>query len=575
MKVVAVRGREAGRLLASCDFEAQWMRLWHACPWATGHQLPGFAVPWYRLYESSFEPVLVIRHGVDGQIEGLLTLALSRTERKLVAAGNYQSEYDTWLCRPELGDTFAAEATATVRRELGARLVMHYLAPGSPTGWLSSDARHHVVSKAYRRPLMRLDNLDHITASLKKSGNASRLKRLKRLGELEFRRIVDRHELESLFDEIIAYHDSRHMAVHGTHPFRTDPIKKEFYLTLAEQPGVLHTSVLKVGGQIAAAHLGVFGKKELALGIIAHNPVLAKYSPGKFLIYFLAQALASEGFERLDLTSGGDPYKERFTDDSDEVISLTCFESSSARARFVFSRQARESTRKGLARLGIRPQDVRAVLTTFSHTLTKLTGQLLGQSGKPHPARSEPLVYVRDLRNLERNPNSPTAAKELDGPRRNRVDDLLCYQPQAGGPSLQTFMSSAMQRLERGDHVYTWVVDGRLLNHAWFKENAGDLASFGFPNGLQLPPGQHAIVYDLATAPHARRRGHATRALGAILKHAREIENIGSLAIVLPADAADAIRLVQRAGFVRAQRECAALQSSALRSLPAQPNPPL
>ena len=68
-------------------------------------------------------------------------------------------------------------------------------------------------------------------------------------------------------------------------------------------------------------------KSEVQLCLIAHNPAWERFSPGKLHIRFLAKLLAEEGYERIDLTPGGEEYKERFANDADTVYTLAVFPS--------------------------------------------------------------------------------------------------------------------------------------------------------------------------------------------------------------------------------------------------------
>ena len=49
------------------------------------------------------------------------------------------------------------------------------------------------------------------------------------------------------------------------------------------------------------------------MGVFTHDPIEAKNSPGFLFIIKLAELLKEEGFKYLDLTPGGDLYKEEFS----------------------------------------------------------------------------------------------------------------------------------------------------------------------------------------------------------------------------------------------------------------------
>jgi CelD/BcsL family acetyltransferase involved in cellulose biosynthesis len=167
---------------------------------------------------------------------------------------------------------------------------------------------------------------------LRKPGNKSRLRQLKKLGAVEFRRVTDPAEFRPLLKVFADYHDCRQSASHGSTPFQTDPQKHAFHLALMNTPDLLHVTVLEVGHQIASAHLNMIRGREVQLGVIAHNPEFARLSPGKLHIRFLAKMLAEQGYTRLDLTPGGEDYKERFASGADTVHSVMVFPSTLHRA---------------------------------------------------------------------------------------------------------------------------------------------------------------------------------------------------------------------------------------------------
>ena len=258
-------------------FRERWQALHLQCPWATAFQGPGFGCAWYSSYGSRFEPVLVLSRDGDGQLNGLMALAVSREDGKLVVVGAGQAEYQVWICPPELGGEFAWQTIQSLRREFPrAVLTFRYLPPGTPTAWLAAPEAEQVCRlEVRRRPLLLFGDGEEIERSLKKKHNKTRLNRLKRIGNLEFKRIVDLNEFQEIFHEIICWYDFRHAAIHDCTPFRDDQFKRPFHLTMMKYPDLLHVTVLKVGDQLASAHINTCGTKEIHLGILAHNPWLA------------------------------------------------------------------------------------------------------------------------------------------------------------------------------------------------------------------------------------------------------------------------------------------------------------
>jgi GNAT superfamily N-acetyltransferase len=103
--------------------------------------------------------------------------------------------------------------------------------------------------------------------------------------------------------------------------------------------------------------------------------------------------------------------------------------------------------------------------------------------------------------------------------RRDAVDDLLLYRPfSANEMTLKDFLAEAVQRLEEGQHVYTFAADGVLLHYSWLIERTGRAGSeFGHEFGFPDPA---AVLWSDYTWPDARGRGLQTRSIHRRLRDA-------------------------------------------------------
>src|SRR5215470_14150148 len=98
------------------------------------------------------------------------------------------------------------------------------------------------------------------------------------------------------------------------------------------------------------------------LGMLVYSPFLAEHSPGKLHIMQLSDYLLNQGLGVLDLTPGGDPWKERFSNAHDEVAEAIIYRSALSRLGVNTLDRVAQGGRQGLARLGLRPAEVRANL---------------------------------------------------------------------------------------------------------------------------------------------------------------------------------------------------------------------
>jgi CelD/BcsL family acetyltransferase involved in cellulose biosynthesis len=439
-------GAQARQLLNDTEFIAAWRRLHGLSQGATAFQSPLFAVPWYQLYENEYSPWLLTQRGTDGELNGLLALAHDKHAGSLIVVGGHQAEYQGWLAQANCSTIFLAEAWRAIRARLPAvTLNFKYLPPALPRdAWLSAKLRGLIEPLARRRPLMRLDP-ERIEESLRKKGNKSKLNRLARLGEVRLERLRSAQALEPYFDQIIAHYDMRQGAAHDSCPFLTDTHKRALHLAWAEQPELLHVTILSVGNRLAAAHIGAISGDTVHLGIIAHAPLYAEHSVGKLQLLLLARHLAQEGFKTFDLTPGDDPWKERFADEHDEVYELRMFASALARLRATVPRRVATVAKGGARVFGITPDRWRR---------WRERGRTWIAGGSSTPDTNECWQRERNVMLAK-----PAGALALDA-----VGDLLFV------PTPRTrkqFLTNALTRLERKEHVYTEVHGGRLRYCAW------------------------------------------------------------------------------------------------------------
>lgn len=546
-----VRGTAADVLLADAAFRAQWAALCEHCPWATPFQAPGFACTWYSVYRNQWEPLFVLSRDASGQLNGLLPLAVSHDMRQLVLAGAHQAEYHTWVALPEFGDTFIWSAVQALRREApGATLRFHYLPRNSPLAWVNDPpAKRACLLRTHRRPLMMLGDGSAIRESLAKRRNKARLKRLGKLGRVEFRQVTDAGALEAMMDDVTPFYDARRMAVNGAAPFANDPLKRAFHVEMMKAPGLFHATALMCGDRIASFQLNTIEGKHVQLGLITHNPLLADYSPGKFHVLMLGKLLVEQGYEWIDLTPGGDPYKERFANDWDEVYTLTVFGGAVQRQAAAIVESVQSRAKDALIRWNIRPARAKALAQKLTQpsALLHLTRAWLTSS-------QEALIYSRDAR------TNGFYSAGADSIRRDSIADLMAYQPLEfrrdrmvfGGPTQHEFVSDAMFRIEDGQRAYTYAENGRLLHYAWFTARPSkELAAAALP-GFTLPE-KCGVIVDCHTFPGARGRGLGSASLAAMLRDAHALKDTDRILIVVPAGSSAARRLVERAGFTYEQ----------------------
>lgn len=493
---------EALQAMAAPQFQAQWRDLAAKCPWATTLQSPEFAATWYECYKDVYRPLVLARFGAGGEMDGLMALAVERAGGKLTLAGAHQAEYQVWLALPS-EQSFILECLDKLRQLGFASLSFTYLPPGTPLDWLKNGWSHTSTLRAVPRPLLTVDNIDAVRESLVKKKNRRRLEKLQESGPLSFLELRTEQELESWYDEIIDFYDFRMGAVNGTCPFRDDPRKRGFYRALMAQK-LLHVTVTKIGETLVASHIGLRNKNEVVLGIVGHSPFQAIHSPGKLHILQLGMLLHEEGFANLDLTPGGDAYKEDRATRYDEAHELTVFldKESLARHRRSVRVQALEKKAAGVLRLN------KQGLSRWRSFL-RSPASLLGAAKKWIGSSEETRFYRAE------GGDSGSADSEV---RRDSLRDLLRYEPTGqNSRSKREFLSEGLSAIEAGIHVYSLVRGNTLAGCAWLAAANGK-ASKETLRGHEYPP-RSAVIYDFYAQPHGDRQDSAL--LHQVVKDAR------------------------------------------------------
>jgi RimJ/RimL family protein N-acetyltransferase len=249
-------------------------------------------------------------------------------------------------------------------------------------------------------------------------------------------------------------------------------------------------------GKVVAAFWGAASETTIHLGMLAHSPVLSEHSPGKLHLMDLSAHLIDCGRLTLDLTPGGDPWKERFANAHDEVAEVTLFRSAWKKSLADASDAAAAAAKRCLAPTGLTPATLRSGLAKLRRLdLSNQWRKLLDWAGHETEFR----VYRGDRAFAE-----PFGRDERVCV--NSLSDLLAFEPGEAWQTRQHFLADALARLEAGDSAYTIVVDGRLAHVGWISWYRPSSYMTEVQQTLPLPEGSVAL-YDFFTHPEFRGRG--------------------------------------------------------------------
>ncbi len=538
------RAQEAHSLLEDATFIGQWNHLHESCAWATLFQSPAFATAWNRTYAAQAEPLIISARNSAGELEAVWPLAWNArfdAGRRLVAAGGHQAEYQAYLAIPQLAETFPIEALAALWKILPHEaLHLRYLPPQMPLGWVSKLADHCLLETC-PRPLLHFGDGSEIEQSLKKSGNKSRLRQLKKFGPLHFRQARSAAEIDRALQQASTFHDIRQLALCGVAPFSEDALKLTFHhaLAMAAKNPLLHVTTLHAGKHLVSAQVNVLRANaqppEVQLWLIAHNPLFSAYSPGKLHLLYLAQMLFRQGIEQLDLTPGSEPYKERFANTHDQVHTLSLFPTAMARRVGATRHRVWLSARRAMDRLGMTPSDARCAVDRFKRCGVTQSLPRVWQ-GVCRLAGWRPSVTL--MRYDAGHSEPPVSAASV---KRDCLDDLLLFSPVDTDPARQGFMQFVHNQFEKGHHLYTQTRDGKLSAAAWLLEDPDPAALAAELPGIQLPAHTAVILnlqqFGLAPKVYPNQRMQEMRALlRSMLHDAIVLKNVSCVHAALAVD---------------------------------------
>lgn len=456
-----LHARDAIDWLESPIGQASWDQLYRTSSWRFPTLGPDYYRLWFKYYGDVWEPLLAVAKDSKDSYCAIFPLAVDADS--ITGAGAHQAEYQGWLSDTSLAEAFLRAVLAGIRKRFpNHALRIKYLAPGIPQQIVHAACAGNVRTEisTHPRPLLRLDPAA-LTKALRKKNTRSKINRLRREGNLALVRITEREAIEKYLDQVIPLYDFRQGAANDSCPFTDDPKKRAFLLEwIRTSPTAeLHFTCLQLNGQVIGAHIGVISDKECQLAILAHDPRYTSCSPGKLQIYSTAEMLAGEGLSFLDLTPGGDPWKERFATEHDTVLSLHVFKGTFQAYRHRLQSLIAKLARSLLRRAGIAPSQLRS----WIHGLLPIHQIRAPASRKEHD--SSTVSYVLTPQPEYKPPED--RSETVLGTELNALDDLCLYRPGRDGVSRRDFLLHALSRLEQGLTPYTLARGDQLKCCAW------------------------------------------------------------------------------------------------------------
>ncbi len=546
MSLHVATDEKAVKLLNDPEFSDRWTALYQECPWSTVFQSHEYIEIWYRNYKETCDLILIYEADAEGKLIGLFPLERCLETDKLSIAGGYHAEYQTWLATIENGNSFPEIALEKLKEEFpGGRLQLMFLAPDTPLEWLEKKWRGQIRLQTIPRPLVDLGDRNTSDKSLRKRGNKSRVRQLKKLGELKIDNKISVAEFERTFDQLEDYSRLRLSALHNVQG-ETDKNRKALHVDLMRKTNLVYPSFLRIDEKIASAQVCIENKDEMLLSITSMSPFYAKQSPSKIHMLMLGRELTKTDYNTFDL-SPGNGYKERFATDILESYSLTVFFRKTDFLAHTAMRKFIKLGKETLERVNFKRTRVFNLADRFLHKLKRvkfwtLPRTILKAVGRKFYEHKECRIYSFDTHRIKllENPNMMAV---------NSVSDLLKYEPTEGWQmTTSDFHKKVLGNFEKGIHSYTHSDGEKLLHHGWMLERQKISEVYEVNQEFTLPDNT-AVLFDYYTHPDARGMGLYRNSILQGIHDAARVPDTENVFIGVMADNAPSRHVIEKLGF--------------------------
>lgn len=499
-----------------------WSSILDADPTATLFQSPMWTLPWYRAYDTTFQPyVLAVIDG--GELVGVAPMAVERETGHIAFAGDGMADYRDIVAKPGYREQVVTEFLKMYRD--GSFRNMLWLGPTLPESETVDTVLR--VNTALETPAVRrlhygwrwwVSERAKIEDPLKKKAVRYALNYFRRQGPVTVKTIDTESEWDEFKEHFYNQHSLRQR--YGGRGISFDDVRKRAFVDALFRTPCRHVTALYVNGRMIASHVGCVYRNVLLWGAPAFDIREKPYSPGLLLMVLTMQEAENWGLKGVDLTIGEGDLKERF---STSRVDLPSVELHPSQRRYLISK-ARVSAnlflREKVAQYGGEDawnRRVRPVLKSVSQKVERfrelgLAGTLL-QAGRrvlySIGERATGLVLIAKPGAFHRvNPALQTG--ETCSFHENEFYDLLKWS----GTSRETDRAITLKArqitdlLKSGRTLHTVLVNDRLAGWGlsyWPKPNEPAHLSETGGTVLEFPP--HSVtLYDFYTLPEYRGR---------------------------------------------------------------------
>jgi hypothetical protein len=254
------------------------------------------------------------------------------------------------------------------------------------------------------------------------------------------------------------------------------------------------------------------------LGLMSYDPVKGRYSPGTIFLLKLLEYIKEEGYKTLDLTPGGDRYKENFCNRHINLVKPTiCFN------KYDQLKDRTSTFLLNYVKKYLNTKDVVALHCSIKKNMALLRKKILD----PKDTTFSYYIYHNESEKKVYGSAAPLIHCQ-------KYTDLLLYHQSNDILSLKELVYSAMKKFERGDRLYTMISDKRLIALVWLA-NSGKKhwrpALKERINNIE----NSLYIYDFYTSDKLRKNDNFQLCIQSVLKEIED-EKRSALYLVKPAD---------------------------------------
>jgi len=534
-------------LMNDDEFISSWSLLAKQDKKVTVIQEPPFVITWYKQYAAKYSPILCLGYDEHEKLVGLMPLAKRLDNGRISHAGDGHAEYHGWLSYNEIDETFPIKCVAAVKKAFNIKIwKWRWLPPGASVSWLFSKELNneniYVKCKEQDSPLWDISDNEKLKKILKNKSIKTKINRYKKRGDYYLERIKDKERTRELINVLKTQCDFRQIAIHGNEPFADDTNKAGFFVERQDFPDSNHFVVLWVGEKPLAFHFGACDGKTAYLGLSSFDPVESKNSPGALLLIELAKMLLEEGYQYIDLTPGGDQYKDRFSTTYQKMFLPTFYFSRTDKLKTDIIEKLRTLSKKALIKLGMEnPSQVRQILNSIKGipgSLREITaGEMLAKVGKLIYEKHVCLYYC-----LKRD-EFPELEESYTGVNVQNYKDILHYKDYGTQTPRRKFISEALRRFSNGETLYSIKREGSLVQCGWMakiKDKFRDV-DISFPK-------ESVMLYDFYNDPKSQQQGLYEQKLKQMLSDSYKA-GTKEVYIAVPYDNSASKAVVEKTGF--------------------------